>query len=93
MVFTHLPSTALLLLLVPLARTPGWAIALLVARASLAQMDVPARQAYIVSVVAGAAIQAIALAVPFVVAGSLKTTYDLALSAGFHSRRGDHELR
>src|ERR1700682_4650379 len=51
MVFTHLPSNVLLLL-VPLAPNPGLAIVLLVARASLAQMDVPARQAYIVSVVA-----------------------------------------
>jgi MFS family permease len=50
MVFTHIPSN-LLLLLVPLSPSLGWAVALLFARFSLSQMDVPARQAYIVSIV------------------------------------------
>ncbi len=50
MVFTHLPSN-LLLMLVPLAPSLGWALALLFVRFSLAQMDVPARQAYVVSIV------------------------------------------
>jgi MFS family permease len=50
MVFTHLPSN-ILLLLIPLAPTLGWAIAVLLARYALSQMDVPARQAYIVSIV------------------------------------------
>jgi MFS family permease len=50
MVFTHLPSN-LLLLLVPFAPTLGLAVALLLARFALSQMDVPARQAYIVSIV------------------------------------------
>ncbi|HET9782687.1 MAG TPA: MFS transporter [Candidatus Dormibacteraeota bacterium] len=50
MVFTHLPSN-LLLLLVPFSPTFGWAVALLLARFALSQMDVPARQAYIVSIV------------------------------------------
>ncbi len=50
MVFTHLPSN-LLLLAVPFAPTLGWAIALLLARFAISQMDVPARQAYIVSIV------------------------------------------
>jgi MFS family permease len=50
MVFTHLPSN-ILLLLVPLAPNVGWAVALLLARYALSQMDVPARQAYIVSIV------------------------------------------
>jgi MFS family permease len=50
MVFTHLPSN-ILLLLVPFAPSLGWAIALLLARFALSQMDVPARQAYIVSIV------------------------------------------
>ncbi len=50
MVFTHLPSN-ILLLLVPVAPSLGWAIALLLARFALSQMDVPARQAYIVSIV------------------------------------------
>jgi MFS family permease len=50
MVFTHLPSN-LLLLAVPFIPALGGAIALLLARYALSQMDVPARQAYVVSVV------------------------------------------
>jgi MFS family permease len=50
MVFTHIPSNVLLLL-VPFAPSLPWAIGLLLARFSLSQMDVPARQAYIVSIV------------------------------------------
>lgn len=50
MVFTHLPSNVLLLL-VPFSPTLASAVALLLARFALSQMDVPARQAYIVSIV------------------------------------------
>jgi MFS family permease len=50
MVFTHLPSN-LLLLLVPFAPSFGSAIVLLLGRFALSQMDVPARQAYVVSMV------------------------------------------
>lgn len=50
MVFTHIPSNVLLIL-IPLSPTLGWAIALLVTRYSLSQMDVPARQAYVASIV------------------------------------------
>jgi len=50
MVFTHLPSN-ILLLLVPLSPSLAWAIALLLCRFLLSQMDVPARQAYVVSIV------------------------------------------
>jgi MFS family permease len=50
MVFTHLPSNVLLLL-VPFASHLSWAIGILLARFALSQMDVPARQAYIVSIV------------------------------------------
>jgi len=50
MVFTHLPSNVLLLL-VPLSPSLPWAIGLLLARYALSQMDVPARQAYVVSIV------------------------------------------
>jgi MFS family permease len=50
MVFTHAPSN-LLLLLVPLSPSLPWAIGLLLARFSLSQMDVPARQAFVVSIV------------------------------------------
>jgi predicted MFS family arabinose efflux permease len=50
MVFTHLPSNVLLLC-IPLAPTQAVAIALLLARVLLSQMDVPTRQAYVVALV------------------------------------------
>lgn len=50
MVLTHLPSNVILLL-VPFSPTLTWAIALILARFALSQMDVPARQAYVVSIV------------------------------------------
>ncbi|HET7467901.1 MAG TPA: MFS transporter [Candidatus Dormibacteraeota bacterium] len=50
MVFTHLPSNVLLLL-VPFAPNLDSAVILLFARFALSQMDVPARQAYVVSLV------------------------------------------
>lgn len=50
MVFTHLPSNVLLAL-VPLAPSFAVAVGLLLARSSLAQMDVPARQAYLAALV------------------------------------------
>jgi MFS family permease len=50
MVFTHLPSN-LLLLLVPFSPSFAWAVGILLARFALSQMDVPARQAYVVSIV------------------------------------------
>ncbi len=117
MVFTHLPSNVLLML-VPLSPSLPWAVALLLARFSISQMDVPARQAYIVSIVppeeraaavavtgavrgvaqaagpalAGLAIQAAALGLPFFLAGGLKIFYDLLLYAGFRERRAQHEV-
>jgi MFS family permease len=51
MVFTHLPSNVLLIL-VPLMPSAEWAIALLLMRFSISQMDVPTRQAYTIAVVA-----------------------------------------
>lgn len=53
MVFTHVPSN-ILLLLVPFSPNLAWAVGLLIARFALSQMDVPARQAYIVSIVPAA---------------------------------------
>jgi MFS family permease len=116
MVFTHLPSN-LLLVLVAFSPTLPVAVALLVLRYSISQMDVPARQSYIVSIVkpseragavaitgalrgvalacgpllAGLAIQAAALGLPFVAGGGLKIIYDLGLYAGFRKRRAEHE--
>ena len=46
MVFTHLPSNVLLML-VPLMPSAETAAAMLVVRCSISQMDVPARQAYV----------------------------------------------
>lgn len=50
MVFTHLPSNVLLLL-VPVMPTLSSAIAVLLARFSISQMDVPTRQSYTMAVV------------------------------------------
>jgi predicted MFS family arabinose efflux permease len=50
MVFTHLPSNVLLMI-VPLAPTLWLAVLLWLARVSISQMDVPARQAYVVALV------------------------------------------
>jgi len=50
MVFTHLPSN-LLLLLVPLMPTLPLAVGVLLARFSISQMDVPTRQSYTMAVV------------------------------------------
>lgn len=118
MVFTHLPSS-LLLLTIPFAPALGWAIGILLFRSAMQSMDIPARQAYIVSIVkpaersgalaftgavrgiaqsfgpaiTGAAIQAAALGIPFLLAGSIKSAYDVALYFGFRRRFGDHEVR
>jgi MFS family permease len=51
MVFTHLPSNVLLIL-VPFMPTLPWAIAVLLVRFSISQMDVPTRQSYTMAVVA-----------------------------------------
>jgi predicted MFS family arabinose efflux permease len=103
MVFTHLPSNVLLAA-IAFAPTLPAAIALLLGRFALSQMDVPTRQAYVMAVVdpsertaaaaytntaryltrpvapllAGAAIRG-ALGLPFLLAGALKSVYDLGL--------------
>jgi predicted MFS family arabinose efflux permease len=107
MVFTHLPSNVLLAA-IPFAPTARVGIALLLARALLAQMDVPARQAYVIAMVdprertaavaytntaryvtrplgpaLAGALQHIALGVPFVLAGAIKSAYDLTLWSWF----------
>jgi MFS family permease len=51
MVFTHLPSN-ILLVLVPLMPTMGSAMAVLLMRFAISQMDVPTRQSYTMAVVA-----------------------------------------
>ena len=51
MVFTHIPSN-ILLILVPLMPSLPLAITVLLARFSISQMDVPTRQSYTMAVVA-----------------------------------------
>jgi MFS family permease len=51
MVFTHLPSS-LLLIAIPFVADLDWVVALLFARAALSQMDVPTRSSYVMAIVA-----------------------------------------
>ena len=108
MVFTHLPSNVLLML-IPVMPSLGLGLAALLARSALSQMDVPARQAYVTALVdpsertaaaaftnsaryvvrplgaasAGALMQRVAVGAPFLVAGVLKSVYDVLLYARF----------
>lgn len=50
MVFTHLPSS-IFLILIPFAPSVWLAVALLFARQSISQMDVPTRQSYVMAIV------------------------------------------
>jgi MFS family permease len=109
MVFTHLPSN-LLLIGVAFAPSLGWAAGLWLARVTLSQMDIPARQAYVMALVdpaertgaaaytntaryltrplgpvLAAASQSLALGLPFLLAGIIKTGYDLALWRWFRA--------
>ena len=51
MVFTHLLPSSVFLLLVPLASSPKWAVALFLLRETFVEMDVPTRQSYVAAVV------------------------------------------
>ena len=107
MVFTHLPSN-ILLMAVAFAPNLATAMALLLGRFALSQMDVPTRQAYVVGVVdptertaaaaytnvartvarpaspflAGTALR-IGLGAPFLIAGTLKSVYDVGFYFAF----------
>jgi hypothetical protein len=50
MVFTHIPAS-LCLIAAAFASSLGWALGLLLVRSALSQMDVPARSAFVMSVV------------------------------------------
>jgi len=84
MVFTHLPSN-ILLILIPFAPDLTIAIALLLARSALSQMDVPTRASYVMAVVApeerpaAASITAVPKTFAWA-AGSLISGYLLTLS-------------
>lgn len=115
MVFTHLPSN-LLLMLVPAMPTATLAVACLLLRHCLSQMDVPVRQSYVMSLVrpeersaangvvatvrtlssalspalAGGLLSPAAwLSGPLLIAGGLKSVYDVLLYRGFRSVKGD----
>jgi len=119
MVFTHLPSNVLLIL-VPFMPTLPLAILMLLLRFSISQMDVPTRQSYTMAVVAadersaasgitgiartiGASLSPVLtglflanpalLALPFVLSGSLKIIYDLALFRSFRGMKPPEESR
>jgi MFS family permease len=117
MVFTHLPSN-ILLILVALMPNVWLAVAMLLARQSLSQMDVPTRQSYVMAVVdeneraAAASVTAVARSLstsgspvlagallsvatfgwPLVIAGALKSTYDLLLLVQFRSIKPAEEI-
>ena len=117
MVFTHVPSNVLLIL-VPFMPTLELAVIVLLARFSISQMDVPTRQSYTMAVVepdersAAAGVTGIArsigasvspllaaplvataglAALPFIIAGTLKITYDVLLYRSFRHIRPPEE--
>jgi MFS family permease len=85
MVFTHLPSN-ILLILIPFAPDLATAIGLLLARSALSQMDVPTRASYVMAVVtpterpAAASITAVPKTFAWA-AGSIISGYLLTLSS------------
>ncbi len=119
MVFTHLPSNVLLIL-VPFMPSLALAVGVLFVRFSISQMDVPTRQSYTMAVVdpdersaasgitnvartIGAALSPVIsglflanpalLGLPFVLAGSLKIVYDVALFINFRAIKPPEEVQ
>lgn len=118
MVFTHIPSN-ILLMLVPIANTFVLSLVFYLARQSISQMDVPTRQSYTVAVVSpeeripaagitsisrnvaqatspsisGYAMQAVSLSSPFLIGGSLKIIYDIAVYFNFRKIRPPEEQK
>jgi MFS family permease len=116
MVWTHIPSNVLLAL-VPFMLNATLAIAVLLMRFSISQMDVPTRQSYTMAVVApdersaaagitgvartvGGAVAPLIMGVlfsasfinlPFVLAGGLKTLYDVLLYRSFRAVKPPEE--
>ncbi len=116
MVFTHIPSSVALML-AALAPTLPLALALLLVRAALSQMDVPTRSSYVMAVVtpderaaaasftsvprslaaaaspalAGALFAASFQALPLLICGTLKITYDLLLLIQFRHMKPPEE--
>ncbi len=116
MVFTHIPSN-ILLILVPIAPTFLLSLVFYLARQSISQMDVPTRQSYTMAVVSpeervpaasitnisrnlaqatsptlsGYAMQAVSLSSPFLIGGTLKIVYDIAVYFSFRNVRPPEE--
>lgn len=116
MVFTHLPSNVLLLL-VPFMPRVELAAGLLIVRFLLSQLDVPTRQSYTMAIVgpeersAAAGVTSVArngaqaiaplftaatlavpaLGLPFLISGSLKIAYDVAVLLTFRRLRPPEE--
>lgn len=117
MVFTHLPSN-ILLILVAFAPTFASAVAILLLRQTISQMDVPTRQSFLMAVTAeserpqaaaitsigrsiatssspwisGAMLQVAALGLPFIIAGTMKSVYDVVLLWRFDKVKPPEEL-
>lgn len=118
MVFTHLPSN-ILLILVAFMPNLQLAIVMLLGRFLLSQMDVPTRQSYTMAVVdpderaaaasvtgvsrslasagspvlSGAMLGASTFGWPLVIAGTLKSVYDLLLLSQFRSVKPAEEIK
>ncbi len=118
MVFTHIPSS-ILLVLVPLMPSLALAVGVWLARHLVSQLDVPTRQSYSMAVIdpeeraaaagvmavartaaaavapafAGATLAVPTLGLPFLIAGGLKVSYDLAIYLVFRSVRPPEETR
>ena len=116
MVFTHLPSNGLLILAALMPSAP-LAVACLLARMLLSQMDVPARQSYVMAVVppaerpaaasitnvprslgaalsplfAGWLLSVTTFGWPLILAGMIKSIYDLLLLSQFRSVKPPEE--
>jgi MFS family permease len=116
MVFTHLPSNVLLLV-VPFMPTVELAVAVLLVRYTLSQLDVPTRQSYTMAIIppperaaaagvfsvtrnaaaavapafAGITLAVPTLGLPFLLAGTLKIAYDLAIFTVFRGVRPPEE--
>jgi hypothetical protein len=108
MVFTHMPSS-ICLILAALAPTLPLALALLLVRAALSQMDVPTRSSYVMAGVTEAerpaaasftsmprslaAAASPALAGALLICGTLKIVYDLLLLAQFRRLKPPSPVR
>ena len=96
MVFTHTPSS-LLLLTIPFTDSFALAAVLFLLREGLSEMDVPTRQSYLMAMVrpeertfAGGAMQA-ALWTPLAAAAAMKIAYDWILWVQFRRVRPPEE--